>query len=53
MIRFHIPSIASHLQLERIYPRCHRPNGRIHSATNRRPIISGDTIPIYLLNMQQ
>jgi transposase-like protein len=38
MIRYHVPSVASSLKLERICPQCHRPNGRIHSAITKRHI---------------
>jgi len=38
MVRYHVPSVASSLKLERICPHCHRPNGRIHSAMTERPI---------------
>lgn len=47
MIRYHVPSIASSLKLERTCPHCHRPNGRLHSALVERPISDPkiETIP--------
>ena len=38
MTRYHIPSVASSLKLERRCPHCHRSAGRIHSRITRRGI---------------
>ena len=38
MIRYHVPSVANSLKLERTCPHCKRPNGRIHSSITQRRI---------------
>jgi transposase-like protein len=38
MIRYHIPSVASNLRLQRRCPHCNRGNGRIHSGLSYRKV---------------
>jgi transposase-like protein len=38
MIRYHVPSVAGDLKLERTCPHCHRPNGRVHSGMTQRAV---------------